>query len=342
MDRCIMLFKETISKYIVSQEMSEITAVSFTKYCPEIFELIPAHGCEFACEYCFVDRMHDGKRIHPITVFEKYPDIVEKTIDEHRAKKIEAVYYLSPKTDIFQRALIETKITHRILSVMAKKGVTFFICTKGKLPDNEILELLIKAGNKTRVLISYGLKNEEHANILEPNAATLEERYEFAKICTKYSIPAMGVIEPILPLNDLSFVNDIMERFVDIGIDHFAIDFARLSNVCLERLIKSLPELEELKEIYYDEKAIRQESETGTYSDYKIVRYSPSHEYLSKNYHLINNYAQQLGATISVCNYFKVPGINLRAYKRGFLCFGIQNQKQAEIFLNEEKGMLKN
>ncbi len=319
--------------YTISEEVFEIKSHSNTKYCPLIYELIPAHGCSFECAYCNVYSMYDEKEFYPITVFRNYPNYIAKTIDEHRAQGMEPVYYFSPKTDVFQEALVETKIVHQTLEVLKKKKAQYILVTKGRLPDNEILDLLIATKDKGRVLVSYGMQNEEHARVLEPNAATLQQRYELAKACYDNDIPAMGIIEPILPLSDLSFVKDIIKMFVSLKIDHFAIDFARISKDCLEGLIQRLPELAELRDVYYSKDAIPQTFGTGAYVRKPVERFAPSAEFHDTYFNLIKNYAKEFNATVSICNYFPVKGINTDAYKRGFLCFGIYDPVRADEFL---------
>ncbi len=168
---------------------------------------------------------------------------------------------------------------------------------------------------------------------MEPLAASIEERFEFADLCAKNGIPAMGVIEPILPFKNIEFVGDIIKRFVDMGIDHFAVDFARISIACLEKLIEKLPDLAELRDIYGAPNAIGQTFGTGPYKREAVQRYAPSYDYLQEKYNLIDGYAKERGATISICNYFKIPGINTRAYQRGFLCFGIYDKARADALL---------
>lgn len=319
--------------YSLSEDILEIKAHSNTEYCPLIFELIPAHGCEFECEYCNVYSLKKDSDFYPITVFRHYPELVEKTIDGHVSEGLNPVYYFSPKTDVFQHALVDSKITQQILEVLVRKKANYILVTKGRLPNPEILDLLCQSRDTGRVLISCGMKNQEHADILEPSAASLEERYQLAEICVKNGIPAMGVIEPILPFKNIEFVDDIIKRFVKIGIDHFAVDFARISFACLDKIIDKLPEFEELREIYGDPDAICQTFGTGPYKRESVTRYAPSYDYLQEKYNLIDGYAKKSGATISICNYFNVPGINTRAYERGFLCFGIYDKARADELL---------
>lgn len=323
--------------YSLSDELPEIKAHSNTQYCPLIYELIPAHGCVFGCEYCNVYNLKAESCFHPITVFRNYPGLVEKTVKEHRAGGVNPVYYFSPKTDVFQPALVETGVTRRILEILAENKARYILVTKGKLPGPEILDLLVKSDGAGRVLVSYGMKNQAHADVLEPFAATLDERFDLARSCTQNGIPAMGVIEPILPLQDLSFVEQIIRKFVDIGVDHFAVDFARISLACLDKLIAKLPELAELNEIYRSPGAISQTFGTGPYKREEVERFAPSSEYLHRTFNLIEDYAKKQGATISICNYFPVPGINIRAYERGFLCFGIYDKERAAIYAAEAR-----
>ncbi len=328
-------------KYTLSDELPEIKPHSNTQYCPLIYELIPAHGCAFKCEYCNVYSLKAESCFYPITVFQGYPGLVEKTVEDHLARGLDPVYYFSPKTDVFQPALMETQITRKILEVLVRTKARYILVTKGKLPGPEILDLLVQSKNTGRVLISYGMKNQAHADVLEPFAATLEERFDLAAICTQNGIPAMGVIEPILPLRDISFVEQIIKRFADIGIDHFAVDFARISLACLDKLIAKLPELAELNDIYRSPEAISQNFGTGPYKREAVERFAPSAEYLKQTFNLIDAFAHKHGATISICNYFNVPGINTRAYERGFLCFGIYDKERAEEYAIESRKQMK-
>jgi DNA repair photolyase len=319
--------------YTISEDIPEIKLHSNTEYCPLIYELIPAYGCQFECDYCNVYNLKKDSDFYPITVFKHYPELVEKSIEEHLSKGLNPVYYFSPKTDVFQHALVDSKITQQILEVLVRKKAKYILVTKGNLPGAEIIELLSQSGNTGRVLISCGMKNQEHAGILEPFAASIEERYQLANICVKNGIPAMGVIEPILPLKNIEFVENIIKRFVEIGIDHFAVDFARISIACLDKMIEKLPELEELRNVYEDPNAICQTFGTGPYKRESVLRYAPSYDYLTEKYNLIDEYAKKFGATISICNYFRIPGINKRAYMRGFLCFGIYDKAIADELL---------
>jgi DNA repair photolyase len=323
--------------YVLSDELPEIHAHSNTQYCPLIYELIPAHGCAFECEYCNVYNLKAESCFYPITVFRNYPGLVDKTVRAHQAEGVNPVYYFSPKTDIFQPALVETGVTRNILEVLVRNQARYILVTKGKLPGPEILDLLVQSGGAGRVLVSYGMKNQAHADVLEPFAATLEERFDLAANCTRNGIPAMGVIEPILPLRDLSFVEDIIRKFVSIGIDHFAIDFARISLACLDKLIAKLPELAELNEVYRSPEAISQDFGTGPYKRETVERFAPSQAFHARNFTLIDEYARKQGATVSICNYFRVPGINTRAYERGFLCFGIYDKERAAAYAAESR-----
>jgi DNA repair photolyase len=319
--------------YFVSEDVPEIKLHSNTEYCPLIYELIPAYGCQFECEYCNVYNLRSDSDFYPITVFRRYPELVEKSLEEHASKGLSPVYYFSPKTDVFQHALVDSGITQQILEVLVRRRAKYILVTKGRLPGPEMLELLAQSRDTGRVLISCGMKNQEHASILEPFAASIEERYQLAETCVKHGIPAMGVIEPILPFENLEFVEGIIARFAEIGIDHFAIDFARISQACLDKMIEKLPELEELRAIYKEPTAICQTFGTGPYRRESVLRYAPSYDYLREKYNLIGEYAQKHGSTISICNYFKIRGINTRAYQRGFLCFGIHDETRASQLL---------
>jgi DNA repair photolyase len=315
--------------YTMDAESPAILAHSNTEFCPLIYELIPAHGCALRCEYCNVYSLKSERTHTPITVFPRYAELLRETIDRHLTGKRMPTYYFSPKTDVFQTALVQSGVTEEVLTVLVEKEVDFLLVTKGRLPNLRILDLLERAKPHGRVCVSLGMKNEAHARAMEPGAATLEERWELTRLCTERGIPMMGTIEPILPLSDLSFVRDIIRRFVELGVDHFAVDFARVSHECLERMIAKLPELAELRELYYHPDAVPQEFETNPYYREKVMRYAPPTAWLTEKFGLLKEYANEVRSTISGCSYFKVPGLNDEALERGFLCFGIHDPERA-------------
>lgn len=293
--------------------------------CPLIHEVVPVIGCQFQCEYCNALGQEEGRAFVPVQIDEGYLDFLEGEIVEEMKGEEKPLYYYSPKTDCFQPSLLKTGITLKIIKIFNKYKCDYILVSKG-VPSDEVFEEMKKSGDRLQMIITYGMPNEELRKKLEKGAATNEARYEFTKRCIENGIQPVIILEPILPLADLSFVTTIMKMFTAIGVKHFAIDFARVSNECLERIYEILPELKaELDIIYKDPEADKQEFKTakGTV----VTRTAPNKKYILEKFNMFKEIAKGMGATVSACNSFGFTDFNAEANAVGYECMGIRLER---------------
>jgi DNA repair photolyase len=272
--------------------------------------------------YCNALGQEEGNNFIPVQIDTNYFEFLREEIKKHRGQELYPLYYYSPKTDCFQKALLETGITKQILEVFNEFGSEYIIVSKG-VPTEDVFEEILKSKERCQVIITYGMPNEEYRIKLEKDAATNDERFQFAKKCVETNVQTCIILEPILPLADLSFVADIIKRFTEINIKHFALDFARISDVSLQNIVEILPECkEQFESVYLNHEADKQNFCTakGTI----VTRSAPSKKYILERFMEFKDIAKQYGATVSSCNSFGFDEFNEDANKAGYQCMGIK------------------
>ena len=296
-----------------------------TKRCPFIYEVVPVIGCEFQCVYCNALGQEEGKNFIPVQIDKNYVEYLRNEIKKNVENNITPMYYYSPKTDCFQKPLLESGITRDILKVFNEFECEYILVSKG-IPDDESFNEIVKSGTRCQMIITYGMPNEKYRKVLEKGAASNQERFDYAKKCIENKIQTCIILEPILPLEDLTFVNEIIEKFSKIGIKHFALDFARVSELCLQEMQKELPDdKEQLDKIYHMKDADIQSFKTakGTI----VERIAPSKKYILDRFMEFKEIANKYDATVSSCNSFGFDEFNEQAAERGFQCMGIRIKK---------------
>ena len=253
---------------------------------------------------------------------------MEKHLEEHKSELKKSFYYFSPKTDCFQKVLLESGITEKIIDILNKNKARYLIVTKGDLSTYpHIFKKITKAKDRVQILVSYGMPDEKTRLILEPQALSLKKRLAFAKKCKLAGLQVVGILEPLLPLDDIKYVFKIMDKFKKIGIDHFAIDFMRISNYTLQKIKTQLPELFVKIESTFNTSDTKKETfRTGPLKERMVVRFAPSEKYLREKFDDIKKYATSINATVSVCNVFNLQNFNKEAGHRGYVCMGIQTK----------------
>lgn len=306
-------------------EIREVKIHKNTPQCPLIYEVVPVIGCEFQCTYCNALGQEEEEKFLPVRIDMNYPAFLRGEIKKHQSLGSNPMYYYSPKTDCFQKPLLDSGITEEIIRVFREMDCNYIIVTKG-VPTESVYDEMLKSKDKCQVILTYGMPDDNLRKLIEPMSSSNEERLIFAQKCVDDGIQVAAIVEPILPLNDLSFVRDIMQKFVKIGVNHFAVDFARITQNCFHKLVKAIPEYEaELRNNYLSENCNRQIFKTA--SGVNVERYSPSKEYMLSKFNEFKETAKTWDCTVSICNSFGFDGFNDEAVKRGYICMGINIDK---------------
>ena len=320
---------------------------NYTGKCPtNTLEVNPVqYSCQVGCQYCLVN---DGEHhTRPGVIYVDYDEYLRQHLASSGAKKI--FYYFSPKSEAFQEATLETGLAHRILLEFVRHFrekpdslVRVFIATKAgtrqlhhRFKGTSILELLHALKGRVQFNPSVGIMPDMLFDLLEPNAASAEDRLEAALACQEMGIKSDSVLtQPIL----LPFLSeDAMSRYFDLlarhNIFNFKPEFLTVST-------RNLAVLAQLVGVY------DREMERNLYELYlgpsnrdhikQRERRAPdrqaSRAYLEKLLH----HASLRGITASICHWVRqelqvtasmIPVIN----KNGYQCLGYQTNLFHEV-----------
>lgn len=302
-----------------------------TSFCNKnMMEVNPTIGCQFQCQYCNAYTQEECNCFSEVYLYEDYPKYLEGYLIEHQGELDKLFFYYSPKIDMLQDCLLESGITLRILELFQKYKVRWFSVTKGKIPPKEIADLIVATRETNQIIISCTMPNERVREIMEPGAATINERLEFAQFCVNNKIPTTAIFSPILPVENLEYIKQYMDYYIGIGIDHFRVDFTEISKESLSKINSLLPEYaKEMNKVYLDQNAEITKWKVP-YKNIFMERYWPSVQYMRNSFGMLKEYAKSINpnATVSVCNSLCVPNklcsFNNEAIKRGFNCIGVR------------------
>lgn len=316
---------------------------NYTGMCPTyVQELTPSRGaCSIACQYCLVT---DGDHRTPTTIWENYPSLVSAVLEEK--KGVSSFYYFSPKTEAFSEPHLETGIAHDILQVFVEhfskhpdSRARIFIATKAGTKHlsvthngKSILDLLTELKGKVQINGSIGIMPVCLREVLEPNAASIEDRLEALQMCQKQGLFAESVLaQPLLlPYMTDEVLKDYFEKLQQAGIRNIKPEFltVEIENLaCLAQFIHHFnPELlKAFLEVY-----IQPDNQDHRKQRFRLApARAASHEMLLK----IQEYAKQYGVTISICNWVKqeignidsaILKIDEGSRANGYRCLGYQ------------------
>jgi DNA repair photolyase len=309
-------------------ELSTVTQHSNSPTCPKgMLELNPAFGCQFRCTYCGIYAL-EKNFYNEVAVYDDFPEYLDTYCTRNAVDLANKYFYFSAKTDCLQSVLVESGITLKILRVLRKHNLRYFIVTKGGLPSQEIQDELLNSRDLNQVIISATTPDENLREILEPGTPSVDARMELARFCIENGIFTTASCCPILPLDDGSYMADTVERCSSSGLSHFYFDFARLSREGIMNLIKLFPEYRTGFEKAYFTPDAQITRWRMSHRDMTIDKYQPPLKYMLNIFERMRDMVQDVApdATVSVCNHFStpetLPGYNARAHDAGISCIG--------------------
>jgi DNA repair photolyase len=313
---------------------------NYTGKCPtNVFELNPAQGsCSISCMYCLVT---DGDQVKPITVFNNYPQLVSKELDNHKDQN--HFFYYSPKTEAFAEPLLQTGIAHEILRTFRNhyeknpdSRVRLFIATKAgpkhldfKNKGESILDILGTIGSKVQLNGSMGIMPDYLHKVLEPNAPSLEKRIEAMQMCQQRGIYAYSVLsQPIIPSH---LTEETAEKYIS------KLAAAGIQNIKPEFLTANMQNIAIIAQYihHFDPNSLKAFLETyisKENSDHikQRCRTAPDRNFCYDKISMISKVAKKYDVSISLCNWVKnetridQTPIEDEAKRRGFRCLGYQ------------------
>ncbi len=323
---------------------SPVEIHNYTGKCPTLtYEINPVKGCNVGCMYCLVT---DGVHENELEAYTNYPEYIGKFLEEHYAEQ--HYYYFSPKTEALQEPTLQTGIAHRILKEFIRhyekhpdSRARLFIASKAgdrqlrySFEGESILDLFVRLKDKMQFNTSVSIMPGEFRSIIEPYAATLEERMKAVRLCQENGIMAnSALIQPIVvPYLTTEHMTEFFGMLSENGIVNYKPEFltACMENLAMLGQILGYYDKEMEKELY--EFYIAPEN-----ADHRKQRgrtapnRSDSIHYIRRMMEI----TEPMGMSISICYWVRqqlgiseemIPIIN----RNGFQCLGYQSRLFAQ------------
>jgi len=327
----------------LTDPQQELEIHNYTGICPtNVLEVSPTEGsCSVGCQYCLVT---DGKHLKKINVFSNYSKRLANSLEKNRDRKM--FYYFSPKTEAFSEPLLYSGVAHDIFRSFIEhferypdSNIRIFIATKAGLKHLEVkhegeslIDLIARIPSKVQVNGSIGIMPAHMRDILEPNAAGIEDRLTALEKLRSVGVTAESVLcQPLfLPYLTRSNVAQFLKQLAESGIKNIKPEFftADIRNIVLVAQYINHFDPDKLKEFLYpylmeeNLNHIKQRS-----------RLAPERSLCVERLRMISEIAAENGISISICNWVKrelscvdgwVRQIDNLSASNGYRCLGYQ------------------
>ncbi len=319
---------------------SELEIHNYTNRCPALtYEVNPVKGCNVGCLYCLVT---DGVHEQQLITYTNYHLLIRRHLEEKHNE--EHYYYFSPKTEAFQEPSLETGVAHKILKEFVyhfKKHpdskIRLFIASKAGIKQlnyayegETILDLFIELKDKMQFNTSVSIMPTDFRAILEPYAASLDERLAAVKLCQENGILSdSALIQPIVaPYLTDEHIKEFFDLLHANGIINYKPEFL---TACMENLSMIGQLLG-----YYDkslEKELYEYYISPSNADHKKQRgrTAPNRDLSIHYIKKMMDYTNTLDMSVSICYWVRhqlniaeefIPIIN----RNGYQCLGYQSR----------------
>jgi len=323
----------------------ELEVHNYTGICPtNVLEVSPSRGsCAVGCQYCLVT---DGKQVKDIELYANYCEKLANSLERNKDRAI--YYYFSPKTEAFSETHLWNGMAHDIMRTFVAhfrkypdSRCRIFIASKGG-PEHfgvtdkgeTIFDIMGQIPDKIQVNGSVGIMPQYLRDILEPNAASIDERMQTLVECRRRGIFAESVLcQPLfLPYLTWETVDEQMGIFADAGVKNIKPEFftAEIRNLVLVAQYINHYDPEKLGEFFYP---YLKEDNLGHIK--QRSRLAPDRSVCAEKLAMIKKAAMGHGITISLCNWVKreigsvaewVGDADRESAAAGYRCLGYQTR----------------
>ena len=323
----------------------ELEIHNYTNICPtNVLEVSPSSGsCAIACQYCLVT---DGNHVKPIVVYTNYPERLQNSLERNRHKP--TFYYFSPKTEAFSEPHLFNGLAHDIIRTFVRhfdkfpdSAVRIFIATKVGVKHlqvthqgDSLLDLMARIATKIQLNGSIGIMPQYLRDVLEPNAARVEERLEALVQCRELGMFAESVLcQPlILPYLTEENIEVYCGQLAKAGVNNIKPEFltTEIRNlVVLAQYIHHF-DADLVGEFFQPYLAEENQNHIKQRS-----RLAPDRAVCIEKLEIIKNIAEKHGITISICNWVKqelgavagwVKTVDTASTANGYRCLGYQSR----------------
>lgn len=165
--------------------------------------------CKNQCQYCFDSFLQTP-----------FPELRYESISEYNGFVIypccDTEIYITNELKLFFEEYLAKSKNYNVFSFSTKKHLSV-----DELAYLEDLNSRLIGNNTGKIKISVSVTNKSLIDIIEPNAASYNERKELAKELSRRGITTVLIIKPILPFIPLDEYKSIISDYAEIGIKDF-------------------------------------------------------------------------------------------------------------------------
>jgi DNA repair photolyase len=286
----------------------------YTCKCPtDILEVDPVVGCNVNCLYCLVT---DGDHSAQKTVYKNYASYLNRRLQENRDSYY--CYYLAPQTEPFQESTLQTGIAHDILRTFIShfkenpksKSFVFVLSKAGQeelqyeSKGKTIIDLMSELRDKLVYHTSISVIPPKLCPMLEPRAATNEDRLEAVMMCQKHGIKAnWAVMQPIMPLFITDrMMDEVFKELKEANIEGCKPEFLTLSVRNIAWIGQLIGQLDKNMERQFYELYISPENMNNVKHRNRIA---PDRKATHKAMMILKEYADKYGLEMSICHWVR-------------------------------------
>lgn len=227
------------------KEITSKTALSPSRLPGLTYALNPYIGCMHQCRYCYspgILHLSGSEWENMIKVKRNLPLVLSKELKQKKPGTIG----LSTVTDPYQPIEKTYKITRFCLEVLSRKNFPISIQTKSDLilRDKDLIEKC----SDVEVMVSIGTLDDAHRKLLEPGSSSISNRLSILQSFSDSPIKTSVFFGPIYPTISKEDIPEILEEFLECGVDEIMIDCLHpKQNIksSLKRILHDKPEFHE-------------------------------------------------------------------------------------------------
>ncbi len=196
-------------------------------------------GCAHGCVYCYNRGYSQYPGEDRIVLFENTAEKVGVELKRKRKKPL-AVYFC-PSCDPFQPVPEVLEQTYRAMEVLLEHSVGVQFVTKAVLPK-KFLKLFEKRKELVCGQVGLTTVNDDIRKVLEPFAASIEDRWATAKALLHAGVQISVRADPLIHgvTDSDEQIHNLCARVAEIGINEIAISYLFLRPAIKKSLEKNI------------------------------------------------------------------------------------------------------
>ncbi len=251
-------------------------------------------GCPSACRYCYAQSFRHHPGVGKVLFYANTLEMVRRELARRR-RKPELVFF-SSGCEPFNPDSRILSAQYEIMKLLLDNSISIIAVTKSKIPT-DFVELFAEQPDRVCIEVSITTVDERIRQLMEPGAASIEERLQTLSNLVARGIPNKAKMAPFIPGltdGDESFTT-LCRALAAEGVRHASATYLFLRGALMKRLNVRTAEWsfgEMVNRVYTEE--------VSGYGESGVVR-MPSSEYRAERFQFMRRTALEHGIDLRFC-----------------------------------------